>query len=162
MPALLREARPRPELLRLLLRLALASKPPTGFLHDIVVEHSGEHAGHFDIKHGGLLPIVNIARYAGLAAGATTTSTIERLRAAAGAGTLDETDAATLEEAFDLFTELRARAPGRASSRPASEPDDHIDPKQLEPAHPPLPARRLPGGRVGAARAERRARRGAR
>ena len=63
-------ARPRPDLLRLLLRLALASKPPTGFMRDIVVEHSGEHAGHFDIKHGGLLPIVNIARYAGLAAGA--------------------------------------------------------------------------------------------
>ena len=77
---------PCPALLRLLLRLALASKPPTGFLRDIVVEHSGEHAGHFDIKHGGLLPIVNLARYAGLAAGATTTSTLERLRAAADGG----------------------------------------------------------------------------
>jgi len=129
-PGLLRESHPRPELLRTLLRLALARKPPTGFLRDIVVEHSGEHAGHFDIKHGGLLPIVNIARYAGLAAGATTTSTVERLAAAADAGILERTDAATLEEAFELFAELRLehQIPQLEAGKP---PDDQIDPKTL-------------------------------
>lgn len=131
-PSLLRDARPRPGLLRLLLRQALASKPPTGFLKDIVVEHSGEHAGQFDIKRGGLLPIVNIARYAGLAAGATTTSTIERLRAAVGAGTLDETDAATLEEAFDLFSQLRLEHQVHQLEA-AIPPDDQIAPKTLSP-----------------------------
>jgi hypothetical protein len=35
----------RPTVLRLLLRLALADKLPTGFLRDIVVEQSGEHRG---------------------------------------------------------------------------------------------------------------------
>ena len=68
--AAVRDGERRPSMLRLLLRLALAIRPPTGFLHDIVVEHSGEHRGSFDIKRGGLLPIVGIARYAGLAAGA--------------------------------------------------------------------------------------------
>jgi CBS domain-containing protein len=130
--ALLREARPRPELLRLLLRQALASKPPTGFMRDIVVEHSGEHAGRFDIKHGGLLPIVNVARYAALAAGATTTSTTERLRAAAEVGILAETDAATLEEAFELFAELRLEHQIRQLEA-GSSPDDLIDPKTLNP-----------------------------
>ncbi len=132
LPALLRDAHPRPELLRLLLRQALAIKPPTGFLRNIVLEHSGERAGQFDIKRGGLLPIVNIARYAALAAGATTTSTSERLRAGAEAGTLTVTDAATLEEAFDLFTELRLEHQIRqlAASRP---PDNAIDPKTLNP-----------------------------
>ena len=96
------------------------SKPPTGFLRDIVVEHSGEHAGHFDIKRGGLLPIVNIARYAALAAGATTTSTAERLRAARRPGMLDPRDAATLEEAFELFAELRLdiRSPSSRRGEP--------------------------------------------
>jgi CBS domain-containing protein len=65
--------------LRLLLRLAPANKPPTGFLRDIVVEQSGEHRGSVDIKQVGLLPIVGVARYAGLAAGATSTSTVSRL-----------------------------------------------------------------------------------
>ena len=39
--------------------------------------------------------------------GATTTSTVERLRAAAEGETLSAADAATLEEAFELFCELR-------------------------------------------------------
>lgn len=130
--AVLLDARPRPALLRLLLNQALASKPPTGFLRDIVVEHSGEHAGQLDIKHGGLLPVVNIARYAGLAAGANTKSTVERLRAAADAGTLNEADAATLEEAFDLFSELRMEHQV-AQLEAALEPDNRIAPEQLNP-----------------------------
>jgi CBS domain-containing protein len=129
-PRLLLEAHPRDKRLRLLLRLALKNKPPTGFLRDIVVEHSGEHAGSFDIKHGGLLPVVNVARYAGLVAGAKTTSTRERLQAAAEAGTLDQADAATLEEAFDLFAELRLDHQVRQlqAGVPA---DSQIDPKTL-------------------------------
>jgi CBS domain-containing protein len=131
-PGLLREHRPLPRLLRLLLRQALAAKPPTGFLRDIVLGHSSEHAGQLDIKHGGLLPIVNIARYAALAAGASTTSTIERLRAAGDAGVLKEADAATLVEAFELFSELRLahQVEQLAASRP---PDNEIDPKTLNP-----------------------------
>jgi CBS domain-containing protein len=129
-PSLMRDAHPRPALLRLLLRSALASKPPTGFLKDIVVEHSGEHAGHFDIKHGGLLPIVNIARYAAFAAGGMTTSTSERLRAAAEAGTLTETGAATLGEAFDFISDLRLEHQIRALEA-ARVPDDLINPKTL-------------------------------
>ena len=31
-------------------------KPPHGFMHDIVVQDTGERKGTFDIKHGGLLP----------------------------------------------------------------------------------------------------------
>jgi CBS domain-containing protein len=131
-PSLIREGHPRPGLLRLLLRQALASKPPTGFLRNIVVEHSGEHAGQLDIKRGGLLPIVNVARYAAFAAEATTTETIERLRTAADAGTLDTIDAATLEEAVQLFAELRLEHQVRELEA-GTEPDNLLDPKKLNP-----------------------------
>jgi CBS domain-containing protein len=117
--------------LRLLLRLALASKPPTGFLRDIVVEHSGEHRGTFDIKQGGLLPIVGIARYAGVAAGATSTSTVSRLQAAGADGILPESDANTLEEAWRLMTELRMEHQVRQLEAGTS-PDDYVDPKGLD------------------------------
>jgi CBS domain-containing protein len=130
-PSLLRDAHPRDNRLRLLLRLALANRPPTGFLRDIVVERSGEHAGRFDIKHGGLLPVVNIARYAAFVADARITSTTERLRAAAEAGTLPESDADTLEAAFELFCELRLEHQVRQLERDV-EPDDRIDPKTLD------------------------------
>jgi CBS domain-containing protein len=107
-------------------------KPPTGFLRDIVVEHDGEHRGHFNIKRGGLLPVVDIARYAGIAAGATSTSTPARLRAAAAAGILRAEDATALAEAFDLFTELRLGHQVE-QLRAGRDPDDFIDPRTLNP-----------------------------
>jgi CBS domain-containing protein len=125
-----REARDESRLLRLLLRLALARRPPTGFLHDIVVEHSGEHRGSLDIKHGGLMPIVGIARYAGLAAETTSTSTVSRLQAAGAAGVLPESDATTLEEAYRLMTALRMEHQVRQLEA-GIEPDDYVDPKTL-------------------------------
>ena len=126
-----RDARRHPQLLRGLARLALAYRPPTGFLRDIVVQHSGDHAGRLDLKHGGLLPIVDLARYAGLAAGVTSASTRDRLRAAATAGTLPTEDARTLESAFALLTELRLSHQVR-QVRAGLAPDDHIDPAILD------------------------------
>jgi CBS domain-containing protein len=126
----LAEGRHHPPLLRLLQRLAVVHRPPTGFMRDIVVEHGGRHRGHFNIKSGGLLPIVDIARYAGIAAGATSTSTPERLRAAAAAGILGDEDATSLAEAFDLFTELRLEHQVE-QLRAAGDPDDFVDPSSL-------------------------------
>ena len=98
-----------PALLRLLARFALSHRPPTGFFRGLVVEHTGEHRGRLDLKHGGVIPIVDLARWAGMAAGVTSASTAERLRAAADAGTLSQEDALTLEDAFELISGLRLR-----------------------------------------------------
>jgi CBS domain-containing protein len=122
----------RPGVRRLLLQLALADKPPTGFRRDIVIEHSGENRGSFDIKLGGLQPIVGIARYASLSAGATVTSTVERLRAAASGETLSQEEAGTLAECFELFSALRLEHQVQQLEAGA-RPDDRIDPKTLNP-----------------------------
>jgi CBS domain-containing protein len=128
----LRSVPDRPGVRRLLLRLALADKPPTGFRKDIVIEHSGQNRGSFDIKLGGLQPIVGIARYAAISAGATATSTAERLRGAASGGTLSEEAAGTLSECFELFAALRLEHQVR-QLEDGARPDDHIDPKTLNP-----------------------------
>lgn len=130
--AALERAAARPILLRLLLRVGLAPKPPTGFLRDVVVEHSGEHRGRFDIKRGGLLPLVNLARFGGVAAGSRVTGTVERLRIAADAGALPRETAGSLEEAFDLLTALRLdhQVELLRAGKPA---DDFIDPRTLNP-----------------------------
>ena len=130
-PALFATER-RPALLRSMLRLAVAKKPPTGFLRDIVVEASGEHRGTFDIKHRGLLPVVDLARYAGLKAAVPVTSTVERLRAAADSGALGHSRATTLEEAYDLFSALRLDHQV-SQLEGGQEPDDHINPQELSP-----------------------------
>jgi CBS domain-containing protein len=117
---------------RLLARFALSFRPPTGFLRDFVVEHSGEHRGQLDLKHGGLIPIVDLARWAGMGAGVTSGSTRERLRAAKAAGTLEGTDASTLLEAFGLIFSLRLDHQVEQVRR-GEAPDDFIDPRQLNP-----------------------------
>jgi CBS domain-containing protein len=121
-----------PDLLRLLARFALSFRPPTGFLRDFVVEHSGERRGQLDIKHGGLIPIVDLARWAGMAAGAPSGSTVERLRAAEAAGTLEGPDARTLMEAFGFIFSLRLDHQVEQLRR-GEKPDDFIDPKTLNP-----------------------------
>ena len=128
--AILLEPPIRDTLVPSMLRLALASKPPTGFRGNIVVESSGEHSGTFDIKHGGLLPVTDIARYGALKAGAKVTGTIERLRAASELGTIEPAHARTLEEAYDLFTELRLEHQIQQLET-GNEPNDYVDPKEL-------------------------------
>ncbi len=125
-----RSARARPELLHLLARFALSHRPPTGFLRGLVVEHDGEHRGRLDLKNGGLLPVVDLARWAGMAAGVTSASTLERLRAASDAGTLPAADVHTLQDAFELFTELRMDHQVE-QLRAGLELDDHLNPRDL-------------------------------
>jgi CBS domain-containing protein len=128
--AILLEPANRAKLLPSMLRLALAPKVPTGFRGNIVVEGSGEHRGTFDIKQGGLLPVVDIARFGALKAGATVTPTIERLRAASEGGAIDSGDVRTLEEAYQLFTALRLEHQIQQLAR-GDEPSDHVDPNEL-------------------------------
>jgi CBS domain-containing protein len=128
--AILLEPANRAKLLPSMLRLALAPKVPTGFRGNIVVESSGEHRGTFDIKQGGLLPVVDIARFGALKASATVTPTIERLRAASEAGAIEPADARTLEEAYDLFSALRLEHQVQQLAR-GNEPSDHVNPTEL-------------------------------
>ncbi len=129
------EARPYPDhpyLLRLLARFALSFRPPTGFLRDFVVEHSGERRGQLDIKHGGIIPIVDLARWAAMTAGVASASTLERLRAAEAAGIMEGREAQTLMEAFGFIFSLRLdHQVGQL--RHGEAPDDFIDPRTLNP-----------------------------
>jgi CBS domain-containing protein len=131
LPALARAAQ-RPALVRLLARSALSHRPPTGFRRALVVEHSGEHRGRLDVKRGGMLPIADLARWAGLAAGSSATATVERLRAGAEAGVLSAEQARTLEEAWDLVLSLRLEHQ-LALVRAGRPPHDHLDPQELNP-----------------------------
>jgi CBS domain-containing protein len=129
----LRQVWHRRSVLRLLLRLALAHRPPTGLRRfRSSWDGSGERKRGFDIKSEGVLPITGIARFASLAAGVRITSTRARLGAAATAGTLDGRDARVLAEAYDLFWRLRLDHQ-LDQLRAGEDPDDHIDADSLNP-----------------------------
>jgi len=119
-----------PALLRLLARFALSHRLPTGFFRGLVVEPTGEHRGRLDLKQRGMLPIVDLARWAGITASVTSASTRERLRAAAAGATLSEAHARTLEDALALITDLRVEHQVE-QMRAGEEPDDFVDPATL-------------------------------
>jgi CBS domain-containing protein len=121
-----------PQLLRLLARFALSHRPPSGFFRGLVVDHGGVHRGRLDLKHGGVIPIIDLARWAGIKAGVTSASTLERLRAAGATGVLPTADAHTLQDAFELITTLRLEHQ-IDQLRTDQTPDDHVDPATLSP-----------------------------
>jgi CBS domain-containing protein len=119
---------------------SLAHRPPTGFFRDFVVEHDGVHRGKLDIKHGGLLPIVDLARSAALAAGVAAASTPARLDVAEAGGTIAPTDVGVPDRVrLPLRRALGVQLAERCEAR-----DNHIDPSAL-PAGPKLPRGGIPG-----------------
>ncbi|MDX6551271.1 MAG: hypothetical protein QOJ31_1955 [Gaiellales bacterium] len=121
-----------PLLLHRLGVFAIAHRVPTGFFRDFVVSDDGRRRGTLDIKSGGLVPVIDLARWAGMSAGVGAASTTARLDAAEAAGTLPAEEVATLRVAFELFTDLRMQHQV-AALREGRPPDDTIDPKRLEP-----------------------------
>jgi CBS domain-containing protein len=128
---LLFEGGNRANLEQWMLRLALAAKPPTGFMRDIVVYASGKRGEALDIKQGGLLPVVGLARYVALVGEIPANQTLDRLRAAADLSILKAEEARVLEEAFELFSALRLEHQVSQLER-RREPDDRIDPRELD------------------------------
>ncbi len=85
-----------------------------------------------DLKSGVALPIVDLARWAGLAAGVTSASTSTRLDAARDAGILSADDTRTLHDAFALASQLRLDHQV-AQLEESVAPDDLVDPVSLSP-----------------------------
>ncbi len=104
---LIQGAQRRPTLLRLLGQFALVHRPPSGFSRGLVLETNGEVRAGLNLKSAVVVPITDLARWAGVAAGVTSTSTIVRLEAGRDAAILNESDAQTLRDAFELASELR-------------------------------------------------------
>jgi len=91
-----------PTFLALLAEWVGGLRPPLGMFGTL---RSKE--GRVDLKRGGLMPIVSIARTLALRVGSTASATADRLRDAASGGRLSDADAATLAGIHaDLMTRV--------------------------------------------------------
>jgi CBS domain-containing protein len=115
-----------------MLRLAPVAKPPTGFIHDIVVYASGKRHEALDIKHAGLIPVIDLARYAALKGEIPANHTLDRLHAAGARGVIEAPEVRVLEEAFELFSALRLEHQVTLIEQ-QREPDDRLPPEELDP-----------------------------
>ena len=98
---------------------ALVFHPPLGFFNRLRSDD-----GRVDLKKGGLVPIVSLARAAALAGGSRERSTLERLVTAGKSGKLlSQDDASELAEIFQFLLHLRLRQ--QLAALRASRPLDH-------------------------------------
>jgi CBS domain-containing protein len=118
--------------LALLTANAIRHVPPLGFFRGFVLVRGDEHADTLDLKRGGMMPIVELARIHALAAGSTALGTVERLREAAERHTLSGGGAEDLEDALAFVSTLRARHQADQIKR-GLPPDNHVRPGELSP-----------------------------
>ena len=150
--AILREGHAHPDFLRRLARTATDFKPPLGFRGAFATARGKEApAGTIDLKRGGMLPIVNLARFHALANEVTISATLDRLVAVEELGALPAEEATSLREAFACVWRVRLEHHARRIAA-GGEPDNYIDPTGL----PPLEREELREALRAIARAQKR------
>lgn len=115
-----------------LLHLALAERPPAGFVRGFVIGRGGQRHQHLDLKEAGMRPVTGMARALAFLAGDASGSTVERLDRAVAANLLTTTEGQTLTGAFELFHDLLTTAE-IAAVREGRPPNTHLVPAALDP-----------------------------
>jgi len=116
----IREGAKQKSFLGHLARTVLSKRPPLGIFHRIREDHDG-----IDLKAGGLMPIVGLARVHALEVGSAERSTLGRLEAATRGGSLSADGAETTAEGFRFLFRLRLSAQLRAV-RKGQTPDNNV------------------------------------
>ncbi|WP_208349474.1 DUF294 nucleotidyltransferase-like domain-containing protein [Pseudaestuariivita rosea] len=86
---------------------SLKHTPPLGLLRGFATVRSGEHKHRLDMKHNGVVPIVDLGRMYALQHQLTPVNTRARLTAARDAGAISKSGARDLLDAYDLIAQTR-------------------------------------------------------
>lgn len=125
-------ARKNPRFLHQMAGNALRNRPPLGVVRDFVLSEDDAHPHTLDLKLNGATPFVDAARIFALAAGSPQTNTAKRLRAAAPALNIPDSELADWNRAFHFLQLLRLRHQ-HGQQRAGQTPDNHLDPDTLNP-----------------------------
>ncbi|GAB4216611.1 MAG: DUF294 nucleotidyltransferase-like domain-containing protein [Rhodoferax sp.] len=109
---------------------ALKHRPPLGMFGQITLQKGGEHPHTLDLKHNGIVPIVDLARVYALAAGVTVANTHDRLSVSAQAGEVSEQAARDLRDALEFLGKLRISHQAR-QTREGQTPDNFLRLEEL-------------------------------
>ncbi|MES9869028.1 MAG: putative nucleotidyltransferase substrate binding domain-containing protein [Sedimenticola sp.] len=109
---------------------ALSHQPPLGFFRNFVLIRGGEHDQTFDMKHTGIVPIVDLTRVYTLAAGSEAVNTLDRLEVVAEGGEVSADGATDLRDALEFISDLRIQHQARLI-RKGEKPDNFMSPEEL-------------------------------
>ncbi|NOD45981.1 MULTISPECIES: DUF294 nucleotidyltransferase-like domain-containing protein [unclassified Ruegeria] len=109
---------------------SLKHTPPLGLLRGFATIRSGEHRNTLDLKHNGVVPVVDLARIYTLQGELTEANTRARLKAAEASGVLSPSGARDLLDAYDLIAETRLEHQVRLV-KSGEKPDNYLPPSDL-------------------------------
>lgn len=109
---------------------ALTHTPPLGMFKGISTIRSGENKGKIDLKHTGIVPIVDLARVYALAGGDAAVNTHDRLTIAAAGGAISEQSARDLRDALEFLAFTRIQLQSR-QIQSGQSPDNFMDPDDI-------------------------------
>lgn len=109
---------------------SLKHTPPLGLLRGFATIRSGEHRNTLDLKHNGVVPVVDLARIYALQGQLTEANTRARLAAAQGTGAISPSGARDLLDAYDLIAEARLNHQV-ALIKSGEKPDNFLAPTDL-------------------------------
>ncbi len=130
--ARIRAARHHAQFMRLMARTATGYPVALGFRGQFATGRDDAPPGKLDLKHGAIIPLVNLVRFHALAAGVTISPTLDRIEAVANVGELDNATADALREAFVVINRIRFEHHA-AQVHAGETPDNLVDPEELAP-----------------------------
>jgi len=109
---------------------SLKHQPPLGLFRGFALIRGGEHKDGIDLKHSGVVPIVDLGRVYALQGGIEAVNTRTRLIKAIERKVLSPSGGADLIDAFDLIATLRLEHQAR-QVRDGLKPDNFLVPSRL-------------------------------
>ncbi len=111
---------------------ALSHQPPLGFFRNFVLIKGGEHDHTFDLKHTGIIPIVDLARVYALAAGVDAVNTQDRLSSSLEGSGVSPQGQQDLRDALEFISHVRIQHQAR-QIRAGEAADNFMSPDALSP-----------------------------
>lgn len=109
---------------------ALKHRPPLGMFGQITLIKGGDKPHTIDLKHTGIVPIVDLARVYALAAGVTIANTHDRLEVSSQAGEVSAQAARDLRDALEFLGKLRIAHQARQTIQ-GKTPDNFLALEEL-------------------------------
>ena len=103
---------------------------PLGLFRGFALIRSGEHRNTIDLKHSGVVPVVDLGRIYALLGSLAEAGTRDRIEGALEAGVISRSGGRDLLDAFDFIAETRLRHQATQITRGAV-PDNFMDPADL-------------------------------
>ncbi|NNL18016.1 MAG: histidine kinase, partial [Boseongicola sp.] len=109
---------------------SLKHQPPLGLLRGLATIRSGDHRNQLDLKHNGVVPVVDLGRIYTFLAQLRAVNTRARLVGAIEAGVVSKSGGADLLDAYDLIATTRLEHQ-TTEIKAGKNPSNYLDPSEL-------------------------------